>query len=227
MKSKWIILLIALAAAASLLAGCERPAPIPAGQATSTASIPFPIPEKPTLSANQMATQTAVAKNPPVVVLTPTSAGGQPQPTKAAQPQATQVPQATKAAQPTQAPQPTKKPNVFQPPPRPDNYTVQSGDNPTCIARRFNLNVSDLLSLNGIGASISPGQVLKLPQNSTWPSGLDRSLRNHPATYTVLATDTLNAIACKYGDVYPEAILAANNLDGPGDINPGMELKIP
>jgi LysM repeat protein len=46
-------------------------------------------------------------------------------------------------------------------------YTVKSGDNLSRIARRFDLNVAQLMKLNGISNAnmLKVGQVLKIPQN--------------------------------------------------------------
>jgi len=109
---------------------------------------------------------------------------------------------------------------------KPVEYTVQSGEYPYCLARRFNVNPEDLLELNGIGDAVSPGTVIKIPQTGTWPLE-DRSVKDHPASHTVEAGDTIYSIACEYGDVTPEAIIAVNNLEEPYTLTAGQILEIP
>ena len=92
MKSKLLILALVTILAGTLVAGCDRPAPLPPTAATSTSQIPFPIPDNPTLDTTQLGTQTAVAKTPPVITVAPTQGQGP-------APQNTQVP-----------PQPTNPP---------------------------------------------------------------------------------------------------------------------
>ena len=43
----------------------------------------------------------------------------------------------------------------------------------------------------------------------------------------VQSNDTLNKIACYYGDVDPSAILLANNFSSAADIQGGISLNIP
>jgi LysM repeat protein len=66
---------------------------------------------------------------------------------------------------------------------------------------------------------------LKVPSSGSFPG--TRSLRSHPTTYTVAGGETINAIACKFGDVSPEAILAYNNLTSASGIHSGQSLRIP
>jgi LysM repeat protein len=227
MNKKSIALILAVFVGSLLLTACERPAPIPPTVATATVGIPFPLPNQSTLPAGQIGTQTAVAQTTPgVKAVTPTAQGGKP-------PAATQqVVQPTKAQpQPTKPPavQPTSRPVVVvATPSRPSTYTVQFGDTFYCIARRYNLNVGDFLSLNGLSNNsfAQSGQVVKIPSSGTWGDG-SRSLHSHPDTYTVETGDSLNKIACYYGDVYPEVILDVNDLSSASDIKPGMQLNIP
>ncbi len=110
----------------------------------------------------------------------------------------------------------------------PATYTLQSGEWPFCIARRFNINPDDLAALNGLLDSqvVQPGLVLQIPQTGTFPGS--RAWHNHPDTYTVdFSTETLYSIACYYGDVYPEAIAQANNLPVNTVLSVGQQLSIP
>ena len=111
---------------------------------------------------------------------------------------------------------------------RPASYTLQKGEFPYCIARRFDVNPDDLLSLNGLssGNLYYPNLTLKIPQSGSFPGA--RALRNHPATYTVAASDeTIYSIACLYGDVDPAAIAQANNISPSAALTSGQQLSIP
>lgn len=109
---------------------------------------------------------------------------------------------------------------------KPTEYTVKEGEYLYCIARRFDVNPEDLLSLNELGEGlISPGTLLLIPQTGSWPGS--RVLAPHPTTHTVEEGDTVYSIACEYGDVTPEAIIAVNQLEEPYDLTPGQTLDIP
>jgi LysM repeat protein len=111
---------------------------------------------------------------------------------------------------------------------RPAEYTLQEGEFLYCIARRFDLNPADLLELNDIGEDdlLSPGTVLQIPSTGSW-GGDGRVLHAHPTTHTVSSGETVYTIACYYGDVSPEAIIAVNNLAEPYKLSVGQELAIP
>ncbi len=111
---------------------------------------------------------------------------------------------------------------------RPASYTLQKGEFPYCIARRFDVDPAALLSLNGLssGDLYYPNLTLKIPQTGSFPG--TRALRNHPATYTVAASnETVYSIACLFGDVDPGAIAQANNLSAGAALTPGQQLSIP
>lgn len=111
---------------------------------------------------------------------------------------------------------------------RPTSYTVQQGEFPYCIARRFNVNPADLLAANGLasGSALYPGTTLTIPQTGSFPG--DRSLMNHPDTYTVDSADTtIYAVACAYGDVMPQDIASANSLSVSSSLTVGQKLTIP
>ncbi len=129
-------------------------------------------------------------------------------------------------SQPTAVPAPTQVLPTAGP--LPATYTLQKGEHPFCIARRYDLDQYELLSLNGLGTStlLAPGTVLKIP-NTGHHFISNRALKTHPATYKVAGGDTIYSIACGYGDVRPEVIAAANNLTAPYTLTAGMTLSIP
>jgi LysM repeat protein len=111
---------------------------------------------------------------------------------------------------------------------RPSSYTLQRGEFPYCIARRFDVNPDELLSLNGLteGNIYYPNLTLRIPQSGSFPG--TRALRNHPATYTVpSSTDSVYGIACLFGDVDPAAIAQANNISVGAALTAGQQLSIP
>jgi len=115
--------------------------------------------------------------------------------------------------------------------PKPATYTLQKGEFPYCIARRFNVNPEELLSLSGLTVAqsnmLNPGQVLTIPQGSgVFPA--DRALRAHPTTYTVPSAETtLYAVACYFGDISPEQIAAYNGIAVGSRLTTGQTLNIP
>jgi LysM repeat protein len=72
------------------------------------------------------------------------------------------------------------------------------------------------------------GKSVKIPQGGSWSSASgSRTLKAHPDTYTVASGDTLNKIACSYGDADPNLIILANDLKSPYTLTAGQSLKIP
>lgn len=113
---------------------------------------------------------------------------------------------------------------------RPATYTLQKGEFPYCIARRFNVDPEQLLSLSGLTSgeanSLVTGTVLTIPQSGSFPG--NRALTAHPASYTVASADeTVYSVACKYGDVDPNAIASANNISVSAKLTVGQVLQIP
>ena len=138
------------------------------------------------------------------------------------------TPSATLAiAQTPQSPPATSIP----PGTKPSTYTLQNGEFPWCIARRFNVDPNDLLVASGLTVgqanSLSAGTVLTIPQTGkAFPE--NRMLHNHPDTYTVdFSSETIYGIACYYGDVDPAAIAQANGLSVNADLTAGQKLTIP
>jgi len=112
---------------------------------------------------------------------------------------------------------------------RPSTYVLQKGEWPYCIARRFDVNPNELLDLNNLpsGDIYYPNLTLKIPQTGNrFPP--PRSLRTHPTTYTVAASDqTVGGVACVFGDVDPSAIAQANNISVGAALTAGQTLSIP
>jgi LysM repeat protein len=140
---------------------------------------------------------------------------------------ATLAPGETLEAQPINTPEPTE---VIAVPTltRPAEYTLEEDEFLYCIARRFDLNPQDLLDLNNLdeGDLLSPGTTIQIPQTGSWP-GASRALLPHPTSHTVTQGETIYSIACDYGDVSPEAIIAVNQLQEPYDLTAGQTLNIP
>lgn len=111
---------------------------------------------------------------------------------------------------------------------RPSSYTLQRGEFPYCIARRFDVNPEELLRVNGLtrGDIYYPNLTLTIPQTGSFPP--PRALRSHPTTYPVVsASETVYSVACQFGDVRPEDIAAANNISVSAALTAGQQLSIP
>lgn len=233
-RNIYLILAVALLAA-FVLGGCERSAAAPSSLPTATLPAEQPLQGGGEVTEDQMAmlwayaTQTAAASTPVLPTETPT-------------PTLTPIP-ITPEDTPTETPvlPPTGQPitpSVFTATHQtivtplagiPATYVLQPGEFPYCIARRFNVDPQELLTLNGLsnGAIYYPDLSLRIPQTGN-PFPSERALRPHPATYTVSSSqDTIYRIACYYGDVDPARIAAANNLTAPYTLQVGQTLTIP
>jgi LysM repeat protein len=185
------------------------------GAATATSEIPFPVGTLDTSArVTEIVQQTQAALPTPVLPVLP----------KETQPTAIVI--ATTA--PTQAVLPTATTRVIPTSTRPETYTLKEGEWPICIARRYNLDLFSFLEANGLQMDSTPaaGTVLKISATGTWSAG-ERSLKSHPTTYTVKSGDTIFSIACQFGDVDPEAIIIANDLQSPYTVQAGQTLQIP
>lgn len=114
---------------------------------------------------------------------------------------------------------------------RPPSYTLQKGEWPWCIARRFDVDPYAMLQASGLtisqGESLSTGTQLIIPAGAGGFPG-PRNLKPHPASYTVASGDeTVGSIACGFGDVDPNAIISANNLGSSPKLTVGQVLQIP
>lgn len=122
------------------------------------------------------------------------------------------------------APAPAKPaPTPAKPAPAPKpagrTYTVQAGDTLSGIAAKLGVPTSAISGYrSGNPNLIYPGEVLKINGGNTAPKPAGR-------TYTVVAGDTLGAIAARYGTTY-QALAAKNGIANPNLIYPGQVLKI-
>jgi LysM repeat protein len=228
MSTKITIFLFAVLALT--LTGCVQRASTPFPTATLEANFPA-VPTTDMNVVEQAGTQTAIAltgtpqggvapvdsTQAPVVIATFTPLGG-----------------VAQASAGTDTPMPSPTPGVVvanTPVPGvvPATYALKQGEFPWCIARRFNVDPDELLALNGLSRTqdyFIPGTVLKIPSSGK-PFPLTRHIIAHPATYTVQTGDTIYSVACKYGDVDPIAIAAANNLPAPYNLTTGAQIAIP
>ncbi len=109
------------------------------------------------------------------------------------------------------------------------SYRLQRGEFPYCIARRFNVDPNELLSLSGLlGREIFPaGTLLQIPQTGK-PFPGERMLQLHPALYSVSRSgQTLYGVACAFGDIDPLLIAQSNNLPVDSQLYKGQQLQIP
>lgn len=108
-------------------------------------------------------------------------------------------------------------------------YYLKKDEFPFCIARRLDKNPNDLLAASGLTSPdiYFEGQKLVIPSGGSWPG--PRSLRTHPDTYSVTGNgDTsVYGVACRYGDVTPEAIAQANGFSVSAALSIGQQIKIP
>jgi LysM repeat protein len=242
-RKKITILFSLLALTAILISACERsfssvPLETPEAEVTSLFVSPFPTSDNPMAMVEELSTGTALAET--AVALT----AGTPLATSAAGTEITPDINATitstldlfTGATATLTLDSNITPSTTQPAPtltvdRPSSYTLQKGEFPYCIARRFNVDPAQLLSVNGLanGAIYYPNLTLTIPQTGTFPG--TRALRSHPDTYTVAdSTLTVNGLACVYGDVDPAAIIQANpnlSLSLGANLPAGQQIAIP
>jgi LysM repeat protein len=230
-----VILIVVLISAFGLSACVKRAsAPPPATQAGS-----FPVPEgtqAPMAALEQISTQTAIAASGGVAVEPAATATESGQSAVVAAEESAPMEEPKPTATTETQPQAEEQQEEEEPQSKvqeeysiPDTYTLKNGEFPYCIARRFDIAPSALLSTNGLSSSSMtyPGTVLKIPENASGFNQGARALRQHPTTYTVRAGDTVNSIACLYGDVDPRAIEDMNDLNGAYTLNVGSTLQIP
>jgi LysM repeat protein len=175
-------------------------------------------------------TQTAIATQgagPIATVQGTPGAPTTPQATQAAPSPAANTPA---AAAPTQPAAPQQPAVVVTAPPLvvPDSYTLQTGEFPFCIARRYNVDPGALLRVNGLSSYsvYYAGMTLRIPKGQGGFPGR-RALMDHPTSYSVRGGDTLHTISCAFGDIDPNAIAVVNNLTPPYRLAAGTVLQIP
>jgi len=102
-----------------------------------------------------------------------------------------------------------------------NTYTVKSGDTLYSIARKYNITVNELKSLNNLTSNtLSIGQILTIPTDDQ-----DQTPTVIGNTYTVKSGDTLYSIARKY-NVSVNDLKNANNLTS-NTLSINQELVIP
>lgn len=107
-------------------------------------------------------------------------------------------------------------------------YTVVAGDSLGAIAQRFGVSVDTLVALNGITNpnALALGQQLKIPGSAPVTTGGAPATTGETATYTVVAGDTLAAIARRYGTTIEE-LVRLNNIVNPNVLPLGQQLIVP
>jgi LysM repeat protein len=241
-KQRGLLVVLILVIPAILISACERPLSTPPA---ATATIlppelfvsPLPSVENPMAMIEEFAKQTSVAQTTvanggtpatpqPVAVgtlITP-QAGTVVAPTVGIPSTPTNAVPTTPAAAAPSVPTTTPVPAGV----RPATYILQSGEFPYCIARRFNVDPDALLSLSGLTSPdlYSVGDKLTIPQSGAFPG--NPMLATHPTTYTVLSGDeTVYSVACKFGNVYPDAIASSNAISVSAKLTVGQKLQIP
>jgi len=231
-KQRGLLVIFILVISSLVISACEQKlstAPV------ATATVippdvfvsPFPSVENPMAMIEEFGKQTQAAQT--------AAAGGTPGTPEPVVEGATPTPQEVVViGTPTNAepaPAPTVGPIAATPVPagvRPASYTLQNGEFPYCIARRFNVDPAALLKASGLTSPdvYYAGLTLTIPQSGAFPGS--RMLTNHPTTYTVGSSqENLYSIACKFGDVDPAAIASANSIAVSAKLTSGQQLQIP
>ena len=202
------------------------PLQVPTGEAQTTEA---PTAEAPTAAATTAAATSVVsptASAPATVAPTATVTATLP---AAATPTATPAPAVSPLA--TSQAVPTLAPGAVLPSaslPLPAKYTLQRGEFPYCIARRYNVNPYELMRLNSFSFRqfFYAGQVVWLPQTGNpWP--VERALHAHTSTYTVQSNrETFYSVACYFGDIDPAALAQANGMDVGAKLQKGQVLTL-
>lgn len=248
-RKKSVIVFSLLALIAIIISACERtygtvPLETPTANPTNLFVSPFPTSDNPMEMIGEFATSTALAET--AVALTAGTLPATEAPGTEITPDSNATDTPDGSAVPTETPDgsavPTETPTLAgditpsatQPLPtvtinRPASYALQKGEFPYCIARRFNVDPEELLSLNNLasGNIYYPNLTLTIPQSGK-PFPGTRGWHSRPDTYTVAsATKNLYGVACYYGDVDPAAIAQANNLQLTATLTVGQQLTIP
>lgn len=228
-RGMWIASMLMLVMV--LTSACKTPySQAPAATLTPISQNFFATPVNGSVDMNTLqaiTTQTALAQTTPgaPVVASPTVGVGvtpQTDVTATATPLVVTNPTSTLAVAPTTAAAATSAPVTGG-----SQYVLKSGEFPYCIARRFNVDPDDMLRLSGLsdGVLYDPGTVLTIPSSGSFPG--NRMLRNHPATYTAQAGETIYSVACAFGDVSPNDIASKNGISVDAILTAGQVLNIP
>ena len=114
-------------------------------------------------------------------------------------------------------------------------YTVVRGDTISAIAARFGVTTQAVLAANGLGWSsiIYPGQIIAIPAGghaaasaAPAPPPAPSAAPSAGTSYTIVAGDTLSALATRFGTT-TAAIMAANGMGSSTIIYSGRTLVIP
>jgi LysM repeat protein len=142
-------------------------------------------------------------------------------------PNAAETPTNTNVIEPSSTIAAKTIPTIFPTSSLADSYTLQVGEFPFCIARRFDVDPEQLLSMNGLlgGQIIMYPMTLKIPLSGSFPG--TRALRQHPTVYTASSGESIYSIACSFGDVFPEDIAELNGLSVNSSLNTDQLLNIP
>jgi LysM repeat protein len=241
-QKKSTILFSLVALTAILISACERsfssvPLETPDAEVTSLFVSPFPTSDNPMAMVEELSTGTALAETAAALTAgTPLAPAAGTEITPDSNASATPTLELSTGATATSTLGNNVTPGLTQQAPtitvnRPASYTLQKGEFPYCIARRFNVDPAQLLSQNGLanGDIYYPNLTLTIPQTGNFPG--TRALRSHPDTYTVAdSTLTVNGLACVYGDVDPAAIIQANSnlsLSLGTNLPAGQQIAIP
>lgn len=215
MKKKTIVLLVLCLFITLLISACKRPASKNPVQTPASVNQATALPVDAQIQ-NATVTAQAIMQN----FNQPTALVQNPQGTPVV---ITQVPP---TPLPTNTPSPTPMPSLAAMT-RPTTWTVQGGETVYCLARRFNVDPNDMLAINGLNnySMLRIGDELKVPQSGSFPG--ERQLLAHPDVWNVSPGETVYYIACEYGDVWPEHIIAVNGLQAPYSLNGFKTLQIP
>jgi len=110
-------------------------------------------------------------------------------------------------------------------------YTVVKGDTLWSISRRYDVNMSTIISANNLKeiSRLSIGQKLKLPitnMDIAKAEGYDQEAAAKEIIYYVKKGESLWSISREY-NVKLESIIAANNIKDASRISAGQQLRIP